>query len=543
MPLPDTSALAPGSDCDPDLDEFVDAQFAFVGTVVEVSGAILPWAVDPENPDRPEDPMPTRWVTFDVEGWYTVDWGTEFSVWMPVHDGAPGDRLAVGGDARFVSIPGFDGQSGEVEFCTPASDPTNESLSAWDAHFGRPIDAGAAVPEGTPDQADLALIDDAEASWNALAGESYSYVFSMYDRNDRSTCGSPTQRIVVRDDEVEATSLDTPRSSCEPSTGEVPTVDELFALARQVAGATDFDFRSNLDNGIIMSFYASDRSVEMQVNARRYSESTAPTIVGWDAVGDAADAAVANWATAPGDRTTRIQIGGGERAQYDLVTTELDGEVTEVRNGAETIDTASLDQPWSPFTVDGAFSLIDELDGEGHVVAVFDTTTGFPSDLYFDPLPEAIDDELNLQISVTTAGDANTPRAVSDTEQALIDSGANVSEFPGDLADPRLTNLCGAIEITFDDDSSGIDSIIQCLSDRAASGSGAAAVFTTSTVEGDPIVSLWLVDTENATVYIDNSRDSFAGDPFTWTRLDCAVDLPLPSPASEFPDPYSTFEC
>ncbi|MFP5489188.1 MAG: hypothetical protein ACLGHQ_12885, partial [Acidimicrobiia bacterium] len=119
----EVEGLAPGVECDPDLSEFVDAQFAFVGTVMDVRGEVQPWDVDPENPDRPDDPQLTRWVTFDVTGWYTVDWGTEFSVWMPVHDAEPGDRLAVGGDARYVSIDGFSGQSGEVEFCTPAPEP------------------------------------------------------------------------------------------------------------------------------------------------------------------------------------------------------------------------------------------------------------------------------------------------------------------------------------------------------------------------------------------------------------------------------------
>ena len=388
-------------ECDPDLDTFVDAQFAFVGTVEDVRGEILPWDVDPENPDRPDDPEPTRWVTFAVDGWYTDDWGTEFSVWMPLHDAIVADRLAVGGDARFVSIDGFSGQSGEVEFCTPAGEPGDEVLGAWNAFFGPPIDAGAALPEGEPAMEDLDAIEAAETAWETVAGDSYSYVFSMYDRNDRSPCPSPTLRVVLTPTGTDATSIDSPRFSCEREIGEVATIAELFALARQVAGATDFDFRSNLAEGIVMSFYASDRSVEVHVNVQRFSPSTAPTVVGWDAVSAAAEEARALWSSAPADRTTSIRIGGGERAHYDLTTTEVDGRVTAVRNGAESIDPESLTQPWSPFTVDGVFALIDELNGEGHVVAVFDPESGVPTDLYFDPVPEAIDDELSLRVSVT----------------------------------------------------------------------------------------------------------------------------------------------
>jgi hypothetical protein len=117
----EVAELVPGIECDRDLDAFIDAPFAFVGTVSGVRGEILPWDVDAENPNRPQNPEPTRWVSFDVDGWFTVDWGTGFSVWMPVHDAAVGDRLAVGGDARYVSIDGFSGQSGEVEFCTLSS--------------------------------------------------------------------------------------------------------------------------------------------------------------------------------------------------------------------------------------------------------------------------------------------------------------------------------------------------------------------------------------------------------------------------------------
>jgi len=397
--------------CDPALAEFADAQFAFVGTVSDVRAEILPWDVDWEIPDRLDEPEPTRWVTFDVDSWYTVDWGTQFSVWMPVHRAVVGDRLAVGGDARFVSITGFSGQSGEVEFCTLAAEPLAESLAAWDAFFGPLIEAGAAVPEGEPDPADLDAIDQAEIAWSTLAVDSYSYLLSLYDRNaQRSQCASSTQRIVVIDGEIaEATSISAPPFACEQSPGEVPSIAELFDLARQVAGATDFDFRSNLDNGTVMNFYASDRSIETQVHVLRWTESTAPTVVGWDSASQAAQAAADRWASAPRDRTTRVQIGGGERAHYNLTTIEVDGEVVEVRNGEDVIDPKTLNQPWTPFTVDGVFDLIEELSSQGHVVAVFDPQTGAPTYLFFDPMPEVVDDELSVRIAVTSTPNSSPP--------------------------------------------------------------------------------------------------------------------------------------
>ncbi len=542
----DTAAIEGGVDCDPDLNAFVDAQFAFVGTVTDVRGEILPWDIDPENPDRPDDPEPTRWATFDVDGWYTVDWGTEFNVWMPTHRATVGDRIAVGGDARFVSIDGFSGQSGEVEFCTPAPEPVGESLIAWNEFFGPAIQAGAAVPEGDPDPADLEAIDHAEAAWTSVAGDSYSYLFSMYDRNQvRPECSSSTRRIVVVDDEIiEAVSTDSPRGDCDQSRDDEPSVAELFDLARQVAGATDFDFRSDLDNGTVMNFYTSDRSIETQVHVQRFSNSTAPTIVGWPAVDEAARSAADLWADASGDRVTTIQIGGGERAHYDLTTTETAGEVVEVRNGNDTIDPTALQQPWTPYTVDGVFELINELSGQGNVAAVFDQQTGAPTDLFFDPMPEAIDDELSLQITVTDPGATTDSRpSGSEAEQALREAGADLSQFPGDLDRVGLAEFCGVATITFDSDSSASTKAIDCLSETADRAAVAAAVFTMFTDEGDPIVSLWLVDSNRAEIFTDSSQDSFAGDPFNWNRLDCKVDLPLPGSVTQTADPYATFDC
>lgn len=112
-----------------------EAQFAFIGTVTKVEAAIHPWDVDPENPARPEVPIPKPWVTFDVERWYLNDWGTTFPVWIPDIAVTVGQHVAVGGNAYHTEVNGFSGQSGEVEFCAPASD--GESLSAWDEQFGR----------------------------------------------------------------------------------------------------------------------------------------------------------------------------------------------------------------------------------------------------------------------------------------------------------------------------------------------------------------------------------------------------------------------
>lgn len=144
VPPPSSSSTASSADagaCSGSAltDDMVEeAQFAFVGSVVAAQELIHPWTTDPENPDRSEPASPTSWVTFDVERWYTNDWGTRFSVWMPDVDVVVGQRLAVGGNAYHTEVGDFSGQSGEVEFCSTVADDA-VTPADWDAHLGEPV--------------------------------------------------------------------------------------------------------------------------------------------------------------------------------------------------------------------------------------------------------------------------------------------------------------------------------------------------------------------------------------------------------------------
>ncbi len=121
-----------------------DAQFAFIGTVGSVDEQVHPWTTDPENPARSDVAEPTDWVTFEVDGWYTRDWGTTFTVWMPTIKVERGDRLAVAGDAYHTEVAGFSGQSGEVEFCTALSGD-GATPGSWDRFFGGAVPPSAVV--------------------------------------------------------------------------------------------------------------------------------------------------------------------------------------------------------------------------------------------------------------------------------------------------------------------------------------------------------------------------------------------------------------
>lgn len=137
-PTPTSEATATTSEtcgADAAASKLAEAQFAFVGSVAAVEEQVHPWTTDPENPDRADVAETTRWVRFDVERWYTTDWGTSFSVWAPTFAMQAGERFAVGGDAYHTEVPDFSGQSGEVEVCALLA--RSESTPAdWDNFFG-----------------------------------------------------------------------------------------------------------------------------------------------------------------------------------------------------------------------------------------------------------------------------------------------------------------------------------------------------------------------------------------------------------------------
>ena len=375
-----------------------DAQFAFVGTVTGVSAEVLPWTTDPENPDRTDDPAATPWVSFEVDRWYTVDWGSNFAVWMPDRSVEVGSRVAVGGDAHYATVGDFSGQSGSVEFCVAVV--ASDALTSWDAFFGGSVVAGSGRPEGEPDPATVVALEQARQEWAAAAPDSYSFVVSGWDRDTVLFCGrSNSVRVVVIDGApTEAIGTD---DGCRADPDAIATVDEVFARAIELAGATSFDFSVDPQGPEPIAFDASDRSVESSMRVIDVSENTAPAVVGWDDVTRSAQQHRQTWTSSPLDHVLRIRTGGGERSRFDVDAVIVDGVVVELVVNDEPADPQSARSVWEPVTVEDVFELIGELEGQGNVVAVFDPATGAPIDLSFDPSPSGIDDELKLSVDVT----------------------------------------------------------------------------------------------------------------------------------------------
>jgi hypothetical protein len=197
------------------------AHFAFVGTVTRV---------------QPSPSPSVRWVTFAVEGWYTDDWGAHIKIYMPGFAVAPGDHLAVAGDAKQASIYGFTGQSGAAEACMAIDGSPGDHLATWEAQFGSLIEPGRDIPVGEPAPEVRAAIDAAEQTCQAAEPDSYSYLLSRWDRSG-TPCYCSTQRVIVINGELaDVSPLSAKSFPCSLAELGDP-IPDAFTRAREVADA------------------------------------------------------------------------------------------------------------------------------------------------------------------------------------------------------------------------------------------------------------------------------------------------------------------
>ena len=151
---------------------FQNAQFAFDGEIVATERLLNEDKVYEaeerliEVTDDLRDELVWTWVTFDVQGWYTQDWGTPFSIWMPGFDAVVGQRWLMAGDTHFVVVGDFAGQSGTADPCI-AENYTSDAASTWDEHFGGSVQPDADAPEAQPAPDQVAVIDAAQRQWES----------------------------------------------------------------------------------------------------------------------------------------------------------------------------------------------------------------------------------------------------------------------------------------------------------------------------------------------------------------------------------------
>lgn len=378
LPLPDGARPHGTADehCadEPGAQDTTPIESAFVGVVLAI-----------------DDTGPNRWVTFDVDQWFTPDFGTEQALFADDWDGAVGERWLVAASRYSVGPL----SAGEIFPCASEVYSTT-GVAAWELSFGAPVDAGAAVPEQPADPNDLAAIETARERWLAAAPESYTYAVQVYDRADWLTepayrCGLGAIRVVVEAGAVtQARDL---RAHCDVPLLEAPMLDELFELAETNAGALVAPPRFDERYGYVQSVEARDRSVDVSVWLSEFVPRAVPITVG--DIDDVVSEARSRWrASGPTSYRAVVEVICFCDVPGRVDVTVVDGTITS--GIPESLD-------WIDPSIDGLFDHIEaaRLDDDGAELA-FDPVHGYPVALRFDGDAMTVDDELELHVHELT---------------------------------------------------------------------------------------------------------------------------------------------
>lgn len=305
---------------------------------------------------------------------------------------------------RRVSICALAAMVGLVSACGASrgsTDPAIAPLATTDPELATTAIPALSVPPTAPTAPEVdasTTIDQAEA-WFDDIGDSYSYYLECAGPvTDEIPCDRSTFRIVVTDGAVvDAVEFFSPTSpGARLAVGDIPSISELIEIIREIADTPDMTVSSDgpdLDNlRIIVRDYYSERVLRIS----GVSESTAPSSIGWDEVRADADAAQARWSQQSFDHIVTIDSYGLSQEHGERVTTIVDGQPVKVVDLGEEVDPSTIADSSFPHTIDDLFDVIDDEAGDGYVFAIFDPDTGVPTSLSFDPLPEAIDDEVGF---------------------------------------------------------------------------------------------------------------------------------------------------
>ncbi len=338
-----------------------------------------------------------HWVTFEVDRWFTDDYGTSFSMWAPGFEGFPGDEWLIAG-----ALYAVEEQSGEVFACISA--PVDETVvGEWEDRYGPGVTAGSGTPETPADPDVVAGIDEARVVWETAGIDDYTAVITVHDgRAEYSDeCGSNTSIRVVVVDGVITEAIDLGRFCQVEDTSGIRLIDDLFDMAVTYAGGIGEPIVFDETYGFPSYFYATDRSVDVGAAVQMFAPTPMPAVVGTDeALAEAAEAR-ARWDEAgitdyefDLDVSCFCTIAG----RFHVVVE--DGEPVEVTSESGPVDITGFD--FLEFTIDGVFDLFTEWGGDSspdQVVAAFDPELGYPLDVRIDHILEAIDDELSVAVT------------------------------------------------------------------------------------------------------------------------------------------------
>jgi hypothetical protein len=341
-----------------------------------------------------------HWVSFEVDRWFTDDYGTSFSMWAPGFEGSPDEEWLIAGALYHVEE-----QSGEVFACISA--PADETVvGEWEDRYGPGVTAGAETPETPADPAVIAGIEEARAVWESAGIDDYTAVITVHDGREGSgdECGSNTSIRVVVVDGVITQAIDLGRFCEIEDTSGIELIDDLFDMAVTYAGGIEEPIVFDETYGFPSYFYATDRSVDVGAAVQMLEPRPMPAVVGAiEALAEAA-AARARWEEAgitdyefDLDVTCFCTIAGRVHVVVE------DGVPVEATSESGPVDTTGFD--FLEFTIDGVFDLFTEWGGDtspDQVVAAFDPELGYPLDVRIDHILEAIDDELSVAVTGLT---------------------------------------------------------------------------------------------------------------------------------------------
>ncbi len=373
-------------------------EMAFAAIITERSTRAAYGNIDSDDP-ADQAGRDVEWATFEVDTWYTDDLGAEIGLWAQDFPGQVGERWLV--TASRYAVDGRPG--GDVYWC--ASEPETQALAEeWAATYGGSVAPGQAEPETEPAPETLALLEDALAYWNETAQTSYTYTASMGSREtDGTACGAGLVRTVVVDGTV-VQARDVSRH-CDVPLDTAPTIDEMFQLAIDAAGAVTNPIEFDVDYRFVTNFSASDRSVERWIHVSNFTPDAYPlTTGGMEALAEA---------------RTRWQETGitSYRATIDVrCFCDVQGPISVVVTDGFVSEVSVEASQWFPLRVEEVFDSIEEHIGGDHVELAFHPEHGYPVTAILDPIANGSDDEIEYAIT------ALSPIATAD---ANVDAGGD----------------------------------------------------------------------------------------------------------------------
>lgn len=379
---------------------FENAQFAFVGEVVATESLLNEDKVFEaeerliEVTEELRADLVWTWVTFDVEGWYTRDWGTSFSVWMPRFDVDVGQRWLMAGDAHHVVVGDFSGQSGTADPCI-AETFTPAGRAIWDEHFRGSVQPGAAGPEAPPSPKQVAVIDAAEQQWESTGITTYTVV-RAFGTDDPATgeCSERrlTRVVVAEASVVQAVNVN---DGCEVDQALIATPAALFDAAREYSGTENFRFEADAATGFPLAFSAGDRSARVSYFVEDFEPGRAAlAVAGWVDTLAALQEGRERWVVAD---LSRYDF------ELDLVCgicgTTLTGSVGGDDRGISSDGWLVGTDLHLPLWIEEHFDYVASHATDNPVVAVFDEQYGYLRDMWLDQNIHHGDHEIHVRVT------------------------------------------------------------------------------------------------------------------------------------------------